>query len=193
MIPRYHFRIDVLSPLAIGTGEPTLLADDSLPRRRDGRPYIPATTLKGRVRDLTRVAEVDPDRWRTAFGVSDTAPAAALLTDAVAPREAPAEVEHLTTVALDERRVARTGALTTMEVIAPSPDVAHPCALFGAVLPSPTAASDDARASAGLLLAGLAAVTDLGARTRRGWGQVRIALAPESAELAASTMEGLHA
>lgn len=193
MTSRYRFRIDVLSPLAIGTGEPTLLADDSLPRRLDGRPYIPATTLKGAVRDLTRVAGVEPQLWQSAFGTSDDAPAAALLTDAVAHQDAPASVVLITSIALDGRRVAVPGALTTAELIAPAADPAKPCSLFGEVMPAPTAPTTSAVAAAGLLLAGLAALTSVGARTRRGWGQVRVALAPDAAELAANTIEGLSA
>lgn len=192
MTSRYPFRIDVLSPLAIGTGEPTLLADDSLPRRLDGRPYIPATTLKGKVRDLTRVAGIDGRQWRQAFGGEDATPSAVLITDAVPSVDDPVETMLISTVALDERRIAITGALTIAEVIAPSGDPRRPSSFHGEVMPSPTAPDPVGLEAAGLVLAGLAAVVDLGARTRRGWGQVRVSLHPESAELAAATIEGLQ-
>lgn len=189
MTSRYPFRIDVLSPLLIGTGEPTILADDSLPRRLDGSPYLPATTLKGTVRDLLRVAGIDRAVLDATFGRPDNVTGSVIVTDAVAPSTGQPRTSLLASVALDDRRVAVTGALSTVEVLEPSGDPSSPCSFFGHVLPAPTARPEVAERAAGLTLAGLATVRCLGTRTRRGWGQVRVALAPESAALAARIFE----
>lgn len=187
MIDRYPFRVDLLSPLAIGTGEPTLIADDSVTRRHDGLPMIPSTSLKGAIRDLIRTSSLPPELWHQAFGQPDGATSSVIITDAVATPEATTNL--ITTVALDERRVARIGALATIEVVDTSPDPSRPVAFHGQVLASPTAPPELARRAVGLTLLGLSAIRSLGSRTRRGWGQVRVALAPPSAALAREYIE----
>jgi CRISPR/Cas system CSM-associated protein Csm3 (group 7 of RAMP superfamily) len=212
MGPVHPFRIDLFSQLCIGTGMPSLEADQTVVRDGEGRPMIPATTLKGAARDLVRVhGGLPADILAAAFGTagrssagrggqsgrSDGSPSAVIITDArCRPGSAPT-VSIVRTVALDDDRVAVPGALASFEVVEPWVDAAggsFSVACFqGTVRPSPLVGVEQGEQAVGAVLAGLSAIASLGSRTSRGWGRVRVAIDDSGARLARAVMLGAAA
>lgn len=190
--PPYPFRIDLLSVLSIGTGEPSLFADSAIPRWPDGRAFVPATTLKGAARDAARVAGFAREDVEAAFGAPDGAGSRVAITDAVPADGVVPVVREVTSVALSPQRAPVAGALAVFEVIQPLVEVGDGwsrASFHGQVRPSPTIASAQGMRAAAVFLAALAQVRSLGARTRRGWGQVRVAMPAASVAHARTVLE----
>jgi CRISPR/Cas system CSM-associated protein Csm3 (group 7 of RAMP superfamily) len=207
MGPVHRFRVDVFSQLCIGTGMPSLEADQTVVRDSEGRPMIPATTLKGAARDLVRVhAGLPADIFAAAFGTagraaagsggqagpSDGSPSAVIITDARCRRASIPTVSIVRTVALNDDRVAVPGALASFEVVEPwveGAGASFTTACFeGTVRPSPLVDVDEGERAVGTVLAGLSAIASLGSRTSRGWGRVRVAIDGAGAQLARAVM-----
>jgi hypothetical protein len=178
-----RFRIHLDAGIRIGSGLPSLTADDTVVRGADGRPVVPSTTLKGAVRSaLAGLGGEGPDdaTLRRVLGRAGASPGAVHFGDAVAPDGIEPVVSERTRVSLTSRRTAARGRLMTLEVLeslAQGPDGALvPLVLEGAV----RCPEGDAEAAEVVAL-GLAIVRSIGADRSRGLGRVRVAvrIAPE--------------
>lgn len=179
---RVHFTVLVDSPLRIGSGLPSASADDTVVRAADGRPILPATTLKGAVRAAAASATpaLAPGVLTRTFGRPDGAAAQAVFLDA-APRDGQqAVVDEVARVSLSSSRTARRGRLFNQEVVLPfahTSEGLQQLVFEGAVhLLSP----DDTEVLQAVVT-GLARVEALGAENSRGRGQVRVAIDPRAA------------
>lgn len=184
------FDVVVLAPLCVSTGRPTGEADAGVARNPDGIPVVPASTLKGAARDALmsllgpEAGIVGRNALREAFGTAHDQAGCVHFTDAVPLHPEAVDTAVLTSVALSERRTALPGRLLSIEVVQPLlRRGGGQLRLRGELRFVPGA--DGARTHSALAAAatGLAAVRHLGARTRRGWGRVRVALHPDAAVL----------
>ena len=184
------YRFTLCSPLAISTGRPGTATDATLPRLSDGRPYIPATAVKGAARlaatqallsASARPAAAPATRELLVATFGDERSAGLLHFQAAIP-VAGAETATRTMVKLTDVRVADEGALTAVEALLPLDPTTHdePVVLSGSVSMLPHHTADPLAAPAlGCALIGIAAISSFGLRTSRGLGQVAPAL-PEA-------------
>lgn len=177
---KIRFRIHLDAPLRIGTGLPSLTADDTVVRGPRG-PLIPSTTIKGAVR--AAAAGIDDPPLDDAvlvrvFGRRDSTSGTALFSDALPAEGTEPLVTELTRVSLSEQRTARQGRLMTQEVVLAEgrhQGQVVPMVFEGTVrLRSP--ATEDITA----IVQGLARVDGIGGDRSRGHGSVRIAIDPEA-------------
>ena len=173
-----HFRIHLDAGLRVGTGLPSLSADDTVVRGADGRPIVPSTTMKGAVRSALAGLGVDgPDdeTMRRLLGRAGASPGVVHFSDAVAPAGIEPIVSERTRVSLTSRRTAARGRLMTLEVLEP---LAH--GPVGRLVPLVLAGSvrcpEGDREAADTIALGLAAVRAIGGDRSRGLGRVRIAV-----------------
>ena len=176
-----RFRIHVDSPLRIGAGLPSLIADDTVVRDADGQPIVPATTLKGNVRAGAAApdAGISEDTLARTFGRPDGASGLALFGDAAPSAGQTPVVTAVTRVSLSDTRTARRGRLMTHEVVLPfaeTVDGLQPLTFEGGV----RVPSDPSVVRA--VVVGLASVRALGAERSRGRGEVRVAIDPTTIE-----------
>lgn len=175
------FRLHLDAALRIGSGLPSLVADDTVVRGPDG-PLIPSTTIKGAVRAAAAAVSdppIDDAVLLRTFGRRDGDPGIALFSDALPAEGQQPIVEEITRVSLSPARTARRGRLMTHEVIAPLARTAH--GLQPATFVGHVRILDDDRAAARTVVIGLASLTSLGAERSRGRGRVRVALDPQAA------------
>lgn len=172
------FRIHLDAALRVGTGLPSLSADDTVVRGADGRPIVPSTTIKGAVRSaLAGLGAAGPDdaTMRRVLGRAGASPGIVHFGDATAPEGVEPVVSERTRVSLTARRTAARGRLMTLEVLEPLARGAGgrlvPLVLEGTVR-CPAGDTDAAETVA----LGLAAVRAIGGDRSRGLGRVRIAV-----------------
>lgn len=175
---RIRFRVHLDAPLRIGTGLPSLTADDTVVRGPSG-PIIPSTTIKGAVRAAAAGVDDPPldDRLLLrVFGRGDSGGGTALFSDALPAPGLEPVVTETTRVSLSETRTARRGRLMTHEVVLPEArrdGTLVPMVFEGSVrLRAPSTADVQA------IVQGLARVEAVGAGRSRGLGNLRIAIDP---------------
>jgi hypothetical protein len=186
--------IRLRSPLAVRTGRPGTIVDDTVARALDhgttGEPVIPATVIKGAARAaLIRYEHpFDAAHVVDAFGDEGDHPGVLRFTTARAT-DHDAVVGSVTNVALTAERTARPGRLRTVEVVEElgrrENGELDPVTFHTTVRADPTVGSGEAgvrreRAERSLAigLCGLAAVTHVGSRTNRGLGSVEVVIDP---------------
>lgn len=184
------------TPLHLGAGSGGGFVDRRVVRRADGRPYVPGSAVKGKVRyyaqALFRAKEGPTCQWQDTreswedrepgpggcgchlcalFGAPGFAPGALVFTDLL-PTDGEARVLLRSSTALDRaRRVALDGRLFSLEAAG-----GNGLAFAGLVQGWLPASRLDQLA--GLLYAALRLVPQLGGSRSRGlgWGEMRIEL-----------------
>jgi hypothetical protein len=172
------FRIHLDAGIRIGSGLPSLTADDTVVRGADGRPIIPSTTLKGAVRSaLASLGGEGPDdaTMRRVLGRAGASPGVVHFGDAVAPNDIEPVVNERTRVSLTTRRTAARGRLMTLEVLEPLAD-GPDGALVPLVLEGAVHCPEGDTEAAEVVALGLAMVRSIGADRSRGLGRVRVAV-----------------
>jgi hypothetical protein len=172
------FRIHLDAGLRVGTGLPSLSADDTVVRGPGGRPIVPSTTIKGAVRSaLAGLGADGPDdaTMRRLLGRAGASPGVVHFSDATAPEGVEPVVSERTRVSLTSRRTAARGRLMTLEVLEPLARDAVgdlvPLVLEGTV----RCPAGDTEAAETIAL-GLSAVRAIGGDRSRGLGRVRFAV-----------------
>ncbi len=195
--PSAEINLTLRSPLAVHTGRPGVVADDTVPRDPLTHvPIVPATALKGAARDALAHAVDHPftdAEIMRAFGGEGTRdgdhPGALRFSTARPWTDREAVVTTTTNVSLSEHRTARPGRLRTVEIVeplSPSPQGAVPLVLSMRLRADAAALAHQgdpqvplAQAAARSLavgLTGLAAVSALGSGVNRGFGRVEVAI-----------------
>lgn len=173
-----RYRIHLDAPLRIGTGLPSLTADDTVVRGPAG-PLVPSTTIKGAVRAAAAAVDDPPledQLLLEVFGRRDGSGGTALFSDALPAAGVTPIVSEITRVALTPARTARRGRLLTHEVVlpeAPRNGELVPLVFEGTVR-FRTSSTDAVRA----VVQGLSRVDGIGADRSRGLGSVRFAIDP---------------
>ena len=167
----------LLSDLHVGTGIPGGGFDDRVARDAAGTPIVPATAIKGAIRDALVAAGVPSDALTRPFGKEDGDGGVVWFSDAECLDCTVGSRSH---VALGEGRTTRRGSLVEIETIQRLVRKGtnwHPVVFRGYIdfLPGipPDAKSLD------LVAKGLARLDTLGARTRRGYGRIAVAILHE--------------
>lgn len=177
------FRIHLDAGLRVGTGLPSLSADDTVVRGPDGRPIVPSTTIKGAVRSaLAGLGADGPDdaTMRRLLGRAGASPGVVHFGDATAPEGIEPIVSERTRVSLTSRRTAARGRLMTLEVLEPLARDADG-RLVSLVLEGSVRCPEGDPEAAEIIALGLGAMRAIGGDRSRGLGRVRLAvrIAPE--------------
>lgn len=176
----YRLCFKLVSPMLIGGGKNNNTDNDVL-LGKDGKPYIPATSIAGALRGMQ---EKDDDKKRL-FGVVErvkdekgnvktvSIESPAILSDAVINGKAEATVTRRDNVALDEFKVAKESAKFNYEVVQPGVE-------FVAIAEINKDHSDITADFEKLLAYAAANGLSFGAKSTRGLGKVELSVGKKS-------------